>query len=177
MMDKAIQALKSEHNVLLELPTGSGKSLSLLCAASAWIELAEKEMKQEQSSSENASNKQSSETSKPDFAPSGHGSEPTIPGENDMEPGAMDGDTEGGFIPGHAGSTTTEAKAKRPPRVYFASRTHSQIEQLVREMRKTAYRYEHVVLPAYTRRRSAYPGKQVSRTFLHAKKKDLFSFA
>ncbi len=138
MMDKAIQALKSEHNVLLELPTGSGKSLSLLCAASAWIELAEKEMKQEQSSSENASNTHSSEPSRPNF---GHGLEPTIPGDDDMDTGAMDGDTEGGFIPGaHANSATTEAKAKRPPRVYFASRTHSQIEQLVREMRKTAYR-------------------------------------
>ena len=36
MMDKTIQALKSSHNVLLELPTGSGKSMSLLCAAAAW---------------------------------------------------------------------------------------------------------------------------------------------
>jgi Rad3-related DNA helicase len=136
MMDKAIQALKSEHNVLLELPTGSGKSLSLLCAASAWIEMAEKEMKQEQGTDSsgkdtaNSSRQMNSAAVESIDAPRDH--------ENDFGSGSAD--NEGGFISGHATDGQMEAKAKRPPRVYFASRTHSQIEQLVREMRKTAYR-------------------------------------
>eukprot|EP00960_Hanusia_phi_P005057 145853-Hanusia_phi.AAC.1 len=46
MMDKIIFALRNKKNVLLELPTGSGKSLSLLCAISSWLQVAEREMQQ-----------------------------------------------------------------------------------------------------------------------------------
>ena len=36
MMAKIIQSLKNAQNCLLESPTGSGKSLALLCGALAW---------------------------------------------------------------------------------------------------------------------------------------------
>ena len=38
MMTKIILALKKRQNALLESPTGSGKSLALLCSSLAWLQ-------------------------------------------------------------------------------------------------------------------------------------------
>ncbi|KAI9023640.1 hypothetical protein CLU79DRAFT_749483 [Phycomyces nitens] len=38
MMSMIVKALKNQDNALLESPTGSGKSLAILCAALAWLE-------------------------------------------------------------------------------------------------------------------------------------------
>ncbi|KAF9953954.1 Fanconi anemia group J protein [Mortierella alpina] len=38
MMSKIVEALQKKENALLESPTGSGKSLALLCGALAWLE-------------------------------------------------------------------------------------------------------------------------------------------
>lgn len=114
MMDKTLQALKNSQNVLLELPTGSGKSLSLLCAAAAWQQSVQKEFKEE----EKVNAQKVPLTIKIDeivktFDP---GSKSSIPKKKEES-----------------------KKAKRVPQILFASRTHAQIAQLVRELRKSPY--------------------------------------
>ncbi|KAG0216106.1 Fanconi anemia group J protein [Mortierella sp. GBA30] len=47
MMSRIVEALQKQENALLESPTGSGKSLALLCGALAWLE-SEKERREAQ---------------------------------------------------------------------------------------------------------------------------------
>ena len=104
MMDKTIQALRNSQNVLLELPTGSGKSLSLLCAASAWLE--------------------SVEALNVPILPEIYNPKDAVAQSN----------------------ISTAQEMARHPRIFIASRTHSQLAQLVRELRKSKYKPQMCIL-------------------------------
>lgn len=43
-MQNVISALQNKQNALLESPTGTGKTLSLLCSTIAWLRLERKKM-------------------------------------------------------------------------------------------------------------------------------------
>ncbi|CAN0927430.1 Fanconi anemia group J protein homolog [Linum grandiflorum] len=134
-MGKVISTLEraqreGHSHALLESPTGTGKSLSLLCSTLAW--------QQTQKLKNIYANLNHS---KPDpqamTDPLGHG---------------------GGFVPETQPSRTlppsmvepaTPApvkKKKLAPTIFYASRTHAQISQLVREYKKTSYRVPMTVL-------------------------------
>eukprot|EP00743_Colponemidia_sp_Colp-15_P013990 GILK01016447.1.p1 GENE.GILK01016447.1~~GILK01016447.1.p1 ORF type:complete len:1208 (+),score=231.04 GILK01016447.1:128-3751(+) len=124
MMDKMLRSLEGRQHALLESPTGSGKSLALLCSSLAWQARRKQALLQQPEYEEDSASENSDSE---DEIQAGSGDE------------AMDGNNSRSGVKKHK-------RVKKAPKIYYSSRTHSQINQVVRELRRTSYRPQMSIL-------------------------------
>ncbi|CAH0480491.1 unnamed protein product [Peronospora belbahrii] len=106
-MEKVMLALTLKQNAILESPTGTGKTLCLLCATLAWRQHRQKILSQ------------------------------TAVRDANKRPEGLSLAYEG---------NSSDSEALQLPRIIYSSRTHSQLKQVVQELKNTSYRPNIAVL-------------------------------
>ncbi|XP_031640817.1 regulator of telomere elongation helicase 1 homolog [Contarinia nasturtii] len=119
-MSNVIQSLEEKRHAILESPTGTGKTLCLLCSTLGWI--SHQKEKLEKWRSYNVENsvqeERNKENQKKNVSDAACESEQPIDGTNRSDEGMP---------------------LEKIPKVIYASRTHSQISQAMKELKKCDY--------------------------------------
>jgi len=146
-MSCAINALKSGQNALLESPTGTGKTLCLLCATLAWQqqELKDRRFKDEGQAGAGTGSGGGLGSSL------AYSDGPNITAEQQRLAiqSSLNFDNPTGQMGNALSADTVQGSATiktRPTVIIYASRTHTQLKQVVRELRSTNYNPEMTVL-------------------------------
>ncbi|XP_076441348.1 regulator of telomere elongation helicase 1 homolog [Babylonia areolata] len=116
-MEKVLQCLQKEENGVLESPTGTGKTLCLLCSSLAWLE----------------SRKAQVELSRQ----AGAAAIMAEAGKENLEQSALAAIA--ASLQRSTGSASWGSNEFVVPKIIYASRTHSQLSQAVQELKRTAY--------------------------------------
>ncbi|XP_011863611.1 PREDICTED: Fanconi anemia group J protein homolog isoform X2 [Vollenhovia emeryi] len=124
VMNSLIQGCTKEQNCLLESPTGSGKTLALLCGALAWQEQYREEICREK----------------------GDGSSTEKCDEDDSFNDNFFLNSSQYFDEEMYNKILHEDRPRKVPKIFYGTRTHKQIEQVVRELKKTAYRHKRMTI-------------------------------
>ncbi|XP_030755361.1 regulator of telomere elongation helicase 1 homolog isoform X1 [Sitophilus oryzae] len=109
-MEKVIECLQNETTAVLESPTGTGKTLCLLCASLAWLQLKKTQLQLQRSM-------------------------PVIPNEQENE----FLDKLNNELEKKIGKIATGRSFLGLPTIIYASRTHSQLSQAMQELKRSSY--------------------------------------